>query len=74
MAIGSVTEALVLETESATVMTTEKEPAAVGLPEITPAVERLKPAGSDDPLAAAHVQVRLALDSDPPVAARVTGL
>jgi hypothetical protein len=52
----SVACALVDETESATVTTTEDVPAAVGLPEITPAVERLKPAGSDDPDAAAQVQ------------------
>jgi hypothetical protein len=36
-------------------MITEKEPPAVGVPEITPAVERFNPAGSDEPLAAAQV-------------------
>lgn len=56
MVIGSVTDALVFDTESATVMTTENEPPAVGVPEITPAADRFKPAGRDEPLAAAHVQ------------------
>jgi len=71
MVIGSVAVALVFDTESATVTTTEKEPPAVGVPEITPAVERFKPAGRDDPLAAAHVQESLALEPEPPVAASV---
>ena len=49
-------------------MATEKVPVTDGLPEITPAVERLRPVGS--PVAD---QLRLALDPDPPVAVRVSG-
>jgi hypothetical protein len=73
MVIVNVELAVALATESAAVMTTEKDPVTVGLPEITPAVEMLKPAGRDDPLAAVHDQVRLALDPEPPVAARSAG-
>jgi hypothetical protein len=43
--------------ESVTVMTTLNVPEAVGVPEMAPPVERLSPAGAEEPLAAAQVQV-----------------
>ena len=55
--------------ESATVTTMLNVPAAVGAPEIRPAVERLSPAGNDEPLAAAQVQLYPV--PVPPVAAKV---
>lgn len=64
---------LSLATESVAVTTNVKVPVAVGLPEITPADERFTPGGREEPLAAAQVQVRLALEPDPPVALRLTG-
>jgi hypothetical protein len=41
--------------ESVTVTTMLNVPAAVGVPEITPPVERVNPAGSEEPLAAAQL-------------------
>jgi hypothetical protein len=55
--------------ESVTVMTTLKVPEAVGVPEIAPPAERLRPAGIEDPLAADQAQVYPV--PVPPVAARV---
>ena len=55
--------------ESVTVTTMLNVPAAVGAPEIRPAVERLSPAGNDEPLAAAQVQLYPV--PVPPVAANV---
>ena len=43
--------------ESFTVTTMLKFPEALGVPLMTPAAERFKPAGSEEPLAAAHDQV-----------------
>ena len=43
--------------ESVTVMITLNVPAVVGVPAMAPAVERLRPAGSEDPPPAAHVHV-----------------
>ena len=45
----------VFEAESVTVTLKLVVPAVVGLPEITPDVERLRPAGSEEPLLTAHV-------------------
>ena len=59
----------VLSAESVTVTTMLNVPAAVGVPEIRPAVERLSPAGNDEPLAAAQVQLYPV--PVPPVAANV---
>ena len=47
----------VLSAESVTVTTMLNVPAAVGIPEIRPPVERFSPAGNDEPLAAAQVQL-----------------
>jgi hypothetical protein len=59
----------VLSAESVTVTTMLNVPATVGAPEIRPAVERLSPAGNDEPLAAAQVQLYPV--PVPPVAASV---
>lgn len=52
----------------ASVIFTEKlvEPAAVGVPEIAPALLKERPAGSEEPLARAHVTVPA-----PPLACKV---
>ena len=55
--------------ESVTVMTTLNVPEAVGVPVMAPPVERVKPAGAVDPLAAAQVHVYPV--PEPPVAASV---
>jgi hypothetical protein len=47
----------VFEAESVAVTTMLNVPAAVGVPETAPPVDRLRPAGSVEPLAAAQVQV-----------------
>jgi hypothetical protein len=54
--------------ESVTVTTMLNVPAAVGVPEIRPRVERLRFGGNDEPLAAAQVQLYVPV---PPVAAKV---
>ena len=59
----------VFSAESVTVTTMLNVPAVVGLPEIRPPVERFSPAGNDEPLAAAQVQLYAA--PVPPVAANV---
>jgi hypothetical protein len=56
MVMGTVTLA-VFDAVSVAVTTTLNEPAAVGEPVIAPPVERLSPAGMDEPVAAAHAQV-----------------
>jgi hypothetical protein len=58
-----------LFTESFTVTTTVDVPDPVGVPVIAPAVDRLSPVGSEDPVAAAHDQVYPV--PEPPVAANV---
>jgi hypothetical protein len=55
--------------ESVTVITTLKVPDALGVPEMAPVVERVSPAGRDEPFAAAQAQVYPV--PEPPVAASV---
>ena len=57
----------VFEAESVTVTLVLTVPTAVGLPEMTPAAETLRPAGSEEPLVTAKVKPV----PDPPVAANV---
>ncbi len=46
------------DSESVTLITTLYDPAAVGVPEIVPVlVDKLRPGGSEEPAAAAQLQV-----------------
>jgi hypothetical protein len=46
------------DSESATLITTRYDPAAVGVPEIVPVlVDKLRPGGNEEPAAAAQLQV-----------------
>ena len=60
---------VVFETESVTVTTMLNVPDVVGVPPTTPEAESVRPAGIDDPLAGAHVQLYPV--PEPPVAVSV---